>query len=45
MLCVGSSVGLMLVLVALARKLLPPHAAVDVPLALRIVGLGIATVL
>jgi predicted metal-binding membrane protein len=59
--CVGSSVGLMLVLVALgpmsviwmavvggivlAQKLLPPRAAVDVPLALGIVGLGIATVL
>jgi predicted metal-binding membrane protein len=61
MFCVGSSGGLMLVLVALgpmtviwmavvggivvAQKLLPPHAAVDVPLAIVIVGLGIATVL
>jgi predicted metal-binding membrane protein len=61
MFCVGSSVGLMLVLVALepisiiwvavvggivlAQKLLPPRAAIDVPLALGIVGLGIATVL
>ena len=59
--CVGSSVGLMLVLVALGpmsvmwmavvgslllvQKLVPPRAAVDVPLALAIVGLGIATVL
>ncbi len=55
--CVGSSVGLMLMLVALgvmsvtwmsviavlvlAQKLLPAKAAVDVPLALAIVGLGI----
>jgi predicted metal-binding membrane protein len=55
--CVGSSVGLMLLLVALgvmsvtwmsvvavlvlAQKLLPPNAAVDVPLALAIVGLGV----
>jgi predicted metal-binding membrane protein len=54
MFCVGSSVGLMLVLVALepmsviwvavvggivlAQKLLPPRAAIDVPLALGIVG-------
>jgi predicted metal-binding membrane protein len=54
MFCVGSSVGLMLVLVALepmsviwvavvggivlAHKLLPPRAAIDVPLALGIVG-------
>jgi len=61
MFCVGSSVGLMLVLVALGpmsvmwmavvgglvlvQKLVPPRAAVDVPLALAIVGLGIATVL
>jgi predicted metal-binding membrane protein len=53
---VGSSIGLMLLLVALgvmnltwmsviavlvlAQKLLPPRAAVDVPLALGIVGLG-----
>jgi predicted metal-binding membrane protein len=58
---VGSSVGLMLVLVALgpmsvtwmavvggvvlAQKLLPPRAAIDVPLALGILGLGVATVL
>ncbi len=55
--CVGSSIGLMLMLVALgvmsvtwmsviavlvlAQKLLPPRAAVDVPLALAIIGLGI----
>jgi predicted metal-binding membrane protein len=54
--CVGSSIGLMLMLVALsvmsitwmlvitvlilAQKLLPANAAVDVPLALAIVGLG-----
>jgi predicted metal-binding membrane protein len=57
--CFGSSIGLMLVLVAvdvmsialmgavavavLAQKLLPPHPAVDVPLALAIVALGAAT--
>lgn len=56
--CFGSSIGLMLVLVAvdvmsialmcaiavvvLAQKLLPPHPAVDVPLALGIVALGVA---
>jgi predicted metal-binding membrane protein len=56
--CLGSSIGLMLVLVAvdvmsialmfaiavvvLAQKLLPPHPAVDVPLALAIVALGVA---
>ena len=56
--CFGSSVGLMLVLVAvnvmsialmvaiavvvLAQKLLPPHPAVDVPLALAIIALGVA---
>ena len=55
--CVGSSIGLMLMLVALsvmsvtwmsviavpvlAQKLLPAKAAIDVPLALAIVGLGI----
>jgi predicted metal-binding membrane protein len=55
--CVGSSIGLMLVLLAvgvmsitwmsviaalvLAQKLLPAKAAVDVPLALAIAGLGI----
>jgi predicted metal-binding membrane protein len=55
--CAGSSLGLMLILVALgvmsltwmlaitvlvlAQKLLPAKAAVDVPLALAIVGLGI----
>jgi predicted metal-binding membrane protein len=55
--CVGSSVGLMVVLLALgamsvtwmalvavlvlAQKLLPPRAAVDMPVALAIVGLGI----
>jgi predicted metal-binding membrane protein len=54
--CVGSSIGLMLMLLALgvmsiawmsviavvvtAQKLLPPRAAIDVPLALAIVGLG-----
>jgi predicted metal-binding membrane protein len=58
--CVGSSIGLMLMLVALgvmsvtwmsviavlvlAQKLLPPSVAVDVPLALAIVGLGILIV-
>ncbi len=55
--CVGSSIGLMLMLVALsimsvtwmlaiaalvlAQKLLPANAAIDVPVALAIVGLGI----
>ena len=55
--CVGSSIGLMLMLVVLsvmsvtwmvviavpvlAQKLLPPKAAIDVPLALAIVGLGV----
>jgi predicted metal-binding membrane protein len=55
--CVGSSIGLMLVLVALsvmsvawmsviavvvlAQKLLPAKAAIDVPLAAAVVGLGI----
>lgn len=55
--CVGSSIGLMLMLVALgvmsvtwmsviavlivAQKLLPARAAIDVPVALAIVGLGI----
>jgi predicted metal-binding membrane protein len=59
--CVGSSIGLMALLVALgvmsvawmamitvlalAQKLLPAKAAVDVPLALAIVGLGIWIVL
>jgi predicted metal-binding membrane protein len=59
--CVGSSIGLMLLLVALgvmsitwmvviavlvfAQKLLPPKAAVDVPVALAIVGLGILIVI
>jgi predicted metal-binding membrane protein len=59
--CVGSSIGLMLMLVALgvmsvtwmsviavlvlAQKLLPPRAAVDLPLALAIVGLGILIVI
>ena len=59
--CVGSSVGLMLMLVALgvmsvtwmsviavlalAQKLLPPRAAVDVPLALAIIGLGVVIVI
>ena len=59
--CAGSSIGLMLMLVALgvmsvtwmsviallvlAQKLLPAKAAVDVPLALAIAGLGICIVL
>src|SRR5450755_3342183 len=59
--CVGSSIGLMVMLVALsvmsvtwmvviavvalAQKLLPPRAAIDVPLALAIVGLGILIVI
>jgi predicted metal-binding membrane protein len=59
--CVGSSIGLMLMLVALgvmsvtwmsviaglvlAQKLLPAKAALDVPLALAIVGLGILIVI
>jgi predicted metal-binding membrane protein len=58
--CVGSSIGLMLMLLGLgvmsitwmsviavlvlAQKLLPPRAAVDVPLALAIIGLGILIV-
>jgi predicted metal-binding membrane protein len=59
--CVGSSIGLMLMLVALnvmsvtwmcviaalvlAQKLMPAQAAIDVPLALAIVGLGILIVI
>ena len=59
--CVGSSIGLMLMLVAvgvmsvtwmavtagvvLAQKLLLPRAAIDVPLALAIVGLGVLIVI
>jgi predicted metal-binding membrane protein len=59
--CVGSSIGLMLMLVALsvmsvtwmcviavlvlAQKLLPARAALDVPLALAIVGLGVLVVI
>jgi predicted metal-binding membrane protein len=59
--CVGSSIGLMLMLVALgtmsltwmsvitvvvlAQKLMPANPAVDVPLALATVGLGIAIIL
>jgi predicted metal-binding membrane protein len=59
--CVGSSIGLMLMLVALgvmsvtwmsviavlvlAQKLLPSKAAIDVPLALAIIGLGVLIVL
>jgi predicted metal-binding membrane protein len=59
--CVGSSVGLMAILVAVsvmsvtwmsviavlvvAQKLLPARAAVDVPLALAIVGLGVLIVI
>jgi predicted metal-binding membrane protein len=58
--CVGSSIGLMVLLVALgvmsitwmvvitvlalAQKLLPAKAAIDVPLALAIIGLGILIV-
>jgi predicted metal-binding membrane protein len=59
--CVGSSIGLMAMLVALgvmsvtwmsviailvlAQKLLPPRAAIDVPLALAIVALGVLIVI
>jgi predicted metal-binding membrane protein len=59
--CVGSSIGLMLMLVALsvmsvtcmavvaalvlAQKLLPAKAAIDLPLALAIVGLGLLIVI
>ncbi len=59
--CAGSSIGLMLMLVALgvmsipwmcviavlvlAQKLLPAKAAIDVPLALAIIGLGVLIVL
>jgi predicted metal-binding membrane protein len=59
--CVGSSIGLMLILVGLsvmsiawmaviavlvvAQKLLPRRAAIDVPLALTIIGLGILIIL
>jgi predicted metal-binding membrane protein len=59
--CVGSSIGLMLMLVALgimsvtwmsvitvvvlAQKLLPAKAAIDMPLALTIVGLGILIII
>jgi predicted metal-binding membrane protein len=59
--CVGSSIGLMLVLLALgvmsitwmsviavivlAQKLLPTKAAVDVPLALAIAGLGLLVII
>jgi predicted metal-binding membrane protein len=59
--CVGSSIGLMLILVALsvmsvtwmavvaalvlAQKLLPAKAAIDLPLALAIVGLGLFIVI
>jgi len=59
--CVGSSIGLMLMLVALgimsvtwmavitvpvlAQKLLPAKAAIDVPLALAIIGLGVLIVI
>ncbi len=58
--CVGSSVGLMLILLALglmsitwmvvitvmvvAQKLLPARAAIDLPIALAIVGLGILVI-
>ena len=59
--CVGSSIGLMLVLVALsvmsvtwmsviavvvlAQKVLPAKAAIDLPVAVAIVGLGILIVI
>jgi predicted metal-binding membrane protein len=59
--CVGSSIGLMLLFVALgpmsviwmpviavlvlAQKVLPPRTAIDVPVALAIIGLGIVIVL
>jgi predicted metal-binding membrane protein len=59
--CVGSSIGLMLMLVALgvmnvtwmsviavlavAQKLLPAKAAIDVPLALAIIGFGVVIVI
>jgi predicted metal-binding membrane protein len=59
--CVGSSIGLMLMVVALggmsvawmaavavlvlAQKVLPANAAIDVPVALAIVGVGIAAAL
>jgi predicted metal-binding membrane protein len=59
--CVGSSIGLMLMLVALgvmsvtwmsviavlvlAQKLVPPRAAIDLPLALAIVGFGVLIVI
>jgi predicted metal-binding membrane protein len=59
--CAGSSIGLMLILVALsvmsvtwmaviavlvlAQKLLPARAAIDVPLALAIIGLGVLIVI
>jgi predicted metal-binding membrane protein len=58
--CVGSTVGLMLVMVALgvmsltwmaliagvvvAQKLIPPRLALDVPVALAILGLGIVVI-
>jgi predicted metal-binding membrane protein len=58
--CVGSSIGLMVMLVALGvmsvawmgigaalivvQKLLPPRVAVDVPVALAIVGLGVSLI-
>jgi predicted metal-binding membrane protein len=59
--CLGSSIGLMAVLVALgvmslvwmavvavivcAQKLLPPRAALDVPLALALIGLGLVIII
>jgi predicted metal-binding membrane protein len=59
--CVGSSIGLMLILVALsvmsltwmsviavlvlAQKLLPARSAIDVPLAVAIVGLGVLIII
>jgi predicted metal-binding membrane protein len=59
--CVGSSIGLMLMLVALGvmsvtwmsvisilvlvQRLLPPRAAIDLPLALAIIGLGVLIVI
>jgi predicted metal-binding membrane protein len=59
--CIGSSIGLMLILVALsvmsivwmsiiavlvaAQKLLPAKAAIDVPLALAVIGLGVLIII
>ncbi len=59
--CVGSSIGLMLILLALglmsitwmavitivvlAQKLLPARAAIDLPIALAIAGLGVLVII